>query len=563
MSSNKGIIKKLKLHELVGYSSDDNIDVYPITSIAAVYDENNKSLADILKDIQANGGGGSNPKSRLLQIYKTANIQPSTPIGGTYDFENNTFTPPTGWVADSNGLTNPIWMSMGSVLSNNEGIVWSVPICIAGATETTTLKRCYVAIIYKNSDTQPETPSGGSCDFSSGSPIFSPPDGWSINSEIPVNESTWCSIRAFYSDNTETQWSVPSKVAQANVNLTAAQLDVIAGKITITANNLDYIASHVTLNTESLDYIAKNMTFTADQIRMIANNVDVLGTLNTRDLTINGDKSKFNADGSGYIAGGNITWSTDGSGSLAGGHITWDKNGNATYSGGLKATTGTIAGFKISGDGITNEGFDNDAYIIIRNDNEKSFTGIGANVMPAFTGRLRCNARFENDKVDNDITARHNLAMYLHASGSAKGNWALYGVGNAGLEGAFMGYGSNEFTPSEKNNIISLKDGNQVLISVSNNYTNVHLPLHTIVAEDLFINNNTKFSLRLTIINTSDSQITVYGYKGTTNATDDVPHLWNGNTEVGSIGLATHQTLEVMLVYNGTSYCAYALGGKY
>lgn len=131
------------------------------------------------------------------------------------------------------------------------------------------------------------------------------------------------------------------------------------------------------------------------------------------------------------------------------------------------------------------------------------------------------------------------------------------------LEGAFMGYGSNEFTPSEKNNTISLKDGNQVLISVSNDYTNVHLPLHTIVAENLFINNNTKFSLRLTLINTSDSQITVYGYKGTTNATDDVPHLWNGNTEVGSIGLATHQTLEVMLVYNGTSYCAYALGGKY
>lgn len=312
MSSDKGIIKKLKLHELVGYSSDDNIDVYPITSIAAVYDENNKSLADILKDIQANGGGGSNPKSRLLQIYKTANIQPSIPVGGTYDFDNNTFTPPTGWVADSNGLTNPIWMSMGSVLSNSEGIVWSVPICIAGATEITTLKRCYVAIIYKNSDTQPETPSGGSCDFSSGSPIFSPPDGWSINSEIPVNENTWCSIRAFYSDNTETQWSVPSKVAQANVSLTAAQLDVIAGKITITANNLDYIASHITLNTESLDYIAKNMTFTADQIRMIANNVDVLGTLNTRDLTINGDKSKFNADGSGQVANGNVSWDPEG-----------------------------------------------------------------------------------------------------------------------------------------------------------------------------------------------------------------------------------------------------------
>ena len=51
---------------------------------------------------------------------------------------------------------------------------------------------------------------------------------------------------------------------------------------------------------------------------MVANKVDIVGSLNTTDLTINGGKSRFNADGSGYVANQNINWDKDGNLNLKG-----------------------------------------------------------------------------------------------------------------------------------------------------------------------------------------------------------------------------------------------------
>ena len=59
-------------------------------------------------------------------------------------------------------------------------------------------------------------------------------------------------------------------------------------------------------------------------------------------------QSLFRFDGSGYLAGGNITWDKDGAGSVAGGDIKWDKNGVITLGIGVKIsgdeneTLGTI-----------------------------------------------------------------------------------------------------------------------------------------------------------------------------------------------------------------------------
>lgn len=47
---------------------------------------------------------------------------------------------------------------------------------------------------------------------------------------------------------------------------------------------------------------------------------------------LRGYKWRLENDGSGALAGGQITWSKDGSGSLANGNITWDKAGNVTFS---------------------------------------------------------------------------------------------------------------------------------------------------------------------------------------------------------------------------------------
>lgn len=91
-------------------------------------------------------------------------------------------------------------------------------------------------------------------------------------------------------------------------------------------------------------------------------------------------------------------------------------------SGTINAVSGKIGGMKVVGNSLTNEGFDNDAYIIIRNDKTQAFAGIGGNVLPGSLGGVSAVARFTNDRVVSDMP---NIGLYLGASGSSKDNIAL------------------------------------------------------------------------------------------------------------------------------------------
>lgn len=82
----------------------------------------------------------------------------------------------------------------------------------------------------------------------------------------------------------------------------------------------------------------------------------------------------------------------------------------------IEAIEGTIAGFHISGTGLINTGFDNDAYLIFRNDTHKTFAGIGGNVLPSSTG-LRAVARFENHDTEDFWYMGANYAMLVSAQG--------------------------------------------------------------------------------------------------------------------------------------------------
>lgn len=53
-------------------------------------------------------------------------------------------------------------------------------------------------------------------------------------------------------------------------------------------------------------------------------------------------KTLFRMDGTGYLAGGNISWNADGSGQLAGGNIYWDRLGNLYLNSGLKIEGGDL-----------------------------------------------------------------------------------------------------------------------------------------------------------------------------------------------------------------------------
>ena len=79
------------------------------------------------------------------------------------------------------------------------------------------------------------------------------------------------------------------------------------------------------------------------------------------------------------------------------GVVTANKYFKINLDGSMHASAGQIAGLKIEGEGLTNKGFDNDAYIVLRNDSHKVFAGIGGNVLPASTG-TRAVARFTNEE---------------------------------------------------------------------------------------------------------------------------------------------------------------------
>lgn len=98
---------------------------------------------------------------------------------------------------------------------------------------------------------------------------------------------------------------------------------------------------------------------------------------------------------------------------------------NAYIKGKINATSGLIGGIKISGDSLTNEGFNNDAYIILRNDLSKTFAGIGGNILPASAGGISAVARFENNRINTDVIAPDNIALLVSASGSHNKNTAI------------------------------------------------------------------------------------------------------------------------------------------
>jgi len=62
-------------------------------------------------------------------IYQVAATQPSTPVGGVWDFVNNTGTPPTGWLATPPAYpSSTVWVSTSIINSLTPTVTnWSTP----------------------------------------------------------------------------------------------------------------------------------------------------------------------------------------------------------------------------------------------------------------------------------------------------------------------------------------------------------------------------------------------------------------------------------------------------
>ncbi len=222
-----------------------------------------------------------------------------------------------------------------------------------------------------------------------------------------------------------------------------------------------------------------------------------------------------------------------------------------------------IAGFSVSGNGLTNTPFNNDAYVIFRNDAHKCFAGIGGNVLPTSSG-LRAVARFENEDTSDWWGLGRNVAMLLSAKNGTY-NHAFLGDGNGTLNGWIEGYKYSKFTLSSANTIYNgysnLKDNNRWVIYSSVDNSGITLPKLSEVRDALGIGTSTKFCVEFTVISDLDSRdFDIYGRNSKKSSdgtypwnTSEYPNLvhWD-NDHWDSVAMGAGDSLTVLLIYDSS-----------
>ena len=222
-----------------------------------------------------------------------------------------------------------------------------------------------------------------------------------------------------------------------------------------------------------------------------------------------------------------------------------------------------IAGFSVSGNGLTNTPFNNDAYVIFRNDAHKCFAGIGGNVLPTSSG-LRAVARFENEDTSDWWGLGRNVAMLLSAKNGTY-NHAFLGEGNGTLNGWIEGYKYSKFTLSSANTIYNgysnLKDNNRWVIYSSVDNSGITLPKLSEVRDALGIGTSTKFCVEFTVISDLDSKdFDIYGRNSKKSSdgtypwnTSEYPNLvhWD-NDHWDSVAMGAGDSLTVLLIYDSS-----------
>lgn len=283
------------------------------------------------------------------------------------------------------------------------------------------------------------------------------------------------------------------------------------------------------------------------------------------------DADKINFIGK-TIINGNFVVDTDGNLTLH--HLTAD---NADVSGTITATSGKIAGFNISGNGLVNTGFDNDAYIIFRNDTYNTFAGIGGNVLPASSG-MKAVARFENHDKTNQWGLGYNTAVIMSAKNSDY-NLAFAGNGNGFLNGYIAGYGFQEKTCDTANTcfILHPKESLMFIVDVTEKKASIGLPSLSEMRMMLGIGASDEFAVPIEIVikkcpDYSYGGTFIYGRNSTVNGmdTDSYPIAdWSQSWKCGQAGNYIEDSFfkagynKFILSYRNSTYSAYMVVGTY
>ena len=225
----------------------------------------------------------------------------------------------------------------------------------------------------------------------------------------------------------------------------------------------------------------------------------------------------------------------------------------------VNATQGRIAGFNISGNSLTNAGFDNDAAVIFRNDTTKCFAGIGGNVFPSTAG-VTCVGRFENCDESDAWMWSKNVAVYLRAEGAAF-NYAFMGTGNGVLDGMVEGFALQYITLNSSTvESTDISKGKYIVFYAASGTRNHLLPTRQNIQDALGIGSSQKFAVLLQygVKYTSPGKAALYGRTTAIGGADTAqfPYLYDQNGENASVAMAKGDVVQVLVAYDGYNFFA-------
>lgn len=239
----------------------------------------------------------------------------------------------------------------------------------------------------------------------------------------------------------------------------------------------------------------------------------------------------------------------DGSGVLAGGNITWDTQGNTSITGKITATSGSIGGFDI-GDGrigvtesIEMDGRYQGLTILssfIKYSSGEVWTGFGTNVFPASSGLSGlCRLEYSGNTYNSGIgllvkfRPKDNNSWYIQQAINYDGN--IFGIGGkAEFEDTYIGAAYTDI-------IQSLFDRTHTFIftDIGLEFMAIKLPSNTQI-QNAVSSKDVTFEIRIIVAHNSGNRIRVRGVSGTPLLDNDCNYV---NGDNGYLDMARGDTM--------------------
>lgn len=239
----------------------------------------------------------------------------------------------------------------------------------------------------------------------------------------------------------------------------------------------------------------------------------------------------------------------DGSGVLAGGNITWDTQGNTSITGKITATSGSIGGFDI-GDGrigvtesIEMDGRYQGLTILssfIKYSSGEVWTGFGTNVFPASSGLSGlCRLEYSGNTYNSGIgllvkfRPKDNNSWYIQQAINYDGN--IFGIGGkAEFEDTYIGAAYTDIIQ-----LLFDRTHTFIFTDIGLEFMTIELPSNTQI-QNAVSSKDVTFEIRIIVAHNSGNRIRVRGVSGTPLLDNDCNYV---NGDNGYLDMARGDTM--------------------